>query len=82
MTHATTPALHADDRIATLEYTKVDAVADAPLQAAIDIFLPGLLAKVWFWFAKEEWVDAAIEMGVLRMIVSKLARMLTSTTTW
>lgn len=60
MPHTTAPALHADDRIATLEYTEIDAVADAPLQTAVDVFLPWLLAEVGLGFAEEEWVHAAV----------------------
>ena len=66
MTHATAPSLYADDRIPALKYTEVDAVADAPFQASIDVFLPWLLAKVWLWLAEEEWVDATIEVRILK----------------
>ena len=65
MAHAAAPPLHADDGIAALEHTEVNAVANAPFQAPINVFLPWLLAEVWLWFAKEERVDATIEMGIL-----------------
>lgn len=46
MAHSSPPALHANDRGALLEHTKLDGVHDAPSQTAINILLPWCRVEV------------------------------------
>ena len=67
MTHAASPALHTDNSIAFVEHTKLDRVHDAPFETLVDVFLPGhIFEALRLVFGKEEWVDAAVEVGVAR----------------
>jgi hypothetical protein len=65
MSHSTSPALHADNWIALVQYAEFDRIHDTPGQAAIHIYLPGDLVKVWLCFCKVEWIDAAVQVRVL-----------------
>lgn len=65
MAHSASPTLDTDNRIALVEDAESDGVGDAPLEAAIDVFLPRRLVEIWLFFVEEERVDAAVEVGVL-----------------
>jgi len=69
--HSASPALHADDGIALAENTELDCVHDAPLETAVDILLPWLRLEVWLCLREIEWVDAAVQVRVLRELASK-----------
>lgn len=70
MTHAASPTLHTDDRVADIEDAKVHCVLDTPLQPTVDVLLPRRLVEVWLRFVKEERIDAAVKMRVLRVHIS------------
>jgi len=65
MAHSTPPALNADHRIALTQDTEFDGVHDTPLQAAVNIFLPGLCAEVWLLFREDKGVNASVKVCVL-----------------
>ncbi len=67
--HAAAPALHADDGIALGEHAQPDGVGDAPLQALVHVLLPVDLIEVGLLVGEEEGIDAAIEVGVLSVLV-------------
>jgi hypothetical protein len=71
VTHATSPALHTDDGVATGEDTELDGVHDAPLETLVDIFLPRGLIEVRLLFVEEERVHSAVEMGILCQKLAK-----------
>jgi hypothetical protein len=62
----TPPALDADDSVALLEHTKLESVADTPLEALVDILLPGDGLEVGLLLVVVEGVDAAVQVGVAR----------------
>ena len=66
VTSSTPPSLHADDGFALSEHTKLDGVHDAPLQAAVDVFLPRFRVEVGLLLGEEERVDTAVEVRVLQ----------------
>lgn len=72
MSHSASPSLDTDDRVAFIENTELDRVHDAPLQTAINIFLPWRVVKVWLSFWKVEGIDTAVQMGVLSMSVYRI----------
>lgn len=57
---ATTPALDADDVIAPAENAELDGFADPPLETAIDILLPIILAEVGLLLWEDEGIDTTI----------------------
>lgn len=63
--HSSAPALDADNRVTGSNDLELETLVDAPLQTTIDVFLPDLDVEVWFLFGEIEWVDAAVEVGVL-----------------
>ena len=67
MAHSSSPALYTNNGVTLAENTKLDGIHDAPLQAAVNILLPWLRVEVWLLLREVEWVDAAVEMGVLHM---------------
>lgn len=68
---ATAPALDADDVVAPAQNAELDGFADPPLEAAIDILLPIILAEVWLLLWEDEGIDPTIQMGILSsMLVS------------
>lgn len=71
VTHAASPALHADDGIALAEDTELDGIHDAPLETAVDILLPWLRVEVWLCLVEVERVDAAVQVRVLPELVCK-----------
>jgi predicted TIM-barrel enzyme len=73
---ATTPSLDADDCIATVENLELHGIDDAPLQAAIDVFLPWDLAEVGLGFVEEDGVDAAVQMRVLTVMLGERSKRL------
>ena len=62
----TPPALDANDSIALLEHTKLESVADTPLETLVDILLPGNLLEVGLLFVVVEGVDTAVQVRVAR----------------
>jgi hypothetical protein len=62
----TPPALDTDDGVALLEYTKLEGVADTPLEALVDILLPRDLLEVGLLLVVVEGVDAAVQVRVAR----------------
>lgn len=66
VTHAAPPALDADDVVAFVEDAEADGLLDAPLETAVDVFLPDCRAEVGLLLGEEEWIHAAVEVGVLR----------------
>lgn len=68
---ATAPALNADDVIAPAQDAEFNGFADPPLEAAIDILLPIILAEVGLLLWEDEGIDTTIQMGILAsMLVS------------
>jgi hypothetical protein len=67
--HASSPALHADDWRTLLENTELDGVHDSPLQATINVLLPWLGLEVGLVFREVEWIYAAVQVGVLFVLV-------------
>lgn len=63
--HAAAPALNTHDRVLLVEDTQLQRLADAPLEAAVDVFLPRGLGEVGFLLVEVEGVDTTVEMGVL-----------------
>ena len=72
MTHSSSPALHTDHGIALVENTELDGVHDAPLQTTVNVLLPWLGVEVWLLLGEIEGVYAAIQMGVLRLLATKM----------
>lgn len=66
MPHATAPALNADDGVAAVQYTELDSVHDTPLEAAVDILLPGLGLEVGLLLVEQEGVHATVQVRILR----------------
>ena len=66
MAEATPPALDANDSIALLEHTKLESVADTPLEALVNILLPRDLLEVGLLLVVVEGVDAAVQVRVAR----------------
>jgi hypothetical protein len=66
VTHTTPPALNTDDRVAFGEDVQLDAFLDTPLEAVVHILLPVGLVEVRLALWEQEWIDAAVEVGVLR----------------
>jgi len=62
----TPPALDANDSIALLEHTKLESVADTPLETLVDILLPGNLLEVGLLLVVVEGVDTAVQVRVAR----------------
>ena len=71
MAHSSSPALHTDDRITLAKNTELDGVHDAPLQTAVNVLLPWLSLEVWLLLGEVEWVDAAVQVGVLLRLARK-----------
>jgi hypothetical protein len=69
--HSASPALHTDDGVTLAENTKLDGVHDTPLQTAVNVLLPWLGLEVWLLFGEVEGVNAAVQVGVLRMLAKK-----------
>jgi hypothetical protein len=63
---AALPALDADDVVAFVEDAEADGLLDAPLETAVDVFLPHRLAEVGLLLGEEERIHTAVEVGVLR----------------
>lgn len=68
MAHTTSPALHADDGVATVENLELHGVGDAPGETTVDILLPWNLVEVGLLLGEVEGIHAAIEMGILNYI--------------
>ena len=64
MAHAAAPALDTDNAVAFAEDAEFGGLADAPLETAVDVFLPVGAAEVRFGLGEAEGVDAAVEVGV------------------
>jgi hypothetical protein len=69
--HTTSPSLDTDDGVSLGEDTELDCVHNAPLQAAIDVLLPGLAVEVWLRLREVEGIDTTVQVGVLCMLVMK-----------
>jgi hypothetical protein len=63
--HSSSPALHTDDGVTLAKNTELDGVHDTPLQTAVNILLPWFGLEVWLLFGEVEWVNAAVQVGVL-----------------
>jgi hypothetical protein len=63
--HSSSPALHADNGITLAKNTELDRVHDTPLQTAVNVLLPWLGLEVRLLFGEVEWVNAAVQVGVL-----------------
>ena len=66
MAHAPAPTLNADNSIAFVQNAKLDGIDDAPLQAAINVFLPRCAIEVRFSLIEQEGVHATVEVRILR----------------
>lgn len=66
MAETTPPALNADDSVALLEHTKLESVADTPLEALVNILLPRDLLEVGLLLVVVEGVDATVQVRVAR----------------
>lgn len=73
---ATAPALNADDVIPPAQNAEFNGFADPPLEAAIDILLPIILAEVGLLLWEDEGIDTTIQMGILSSVLVSLAWML------
>lgn len=73
---ATAPALDTDHVVAPAQDAKLDGFANPPLEAAIDILLPIILAEVGLLLWEDEGIDTAIQVGILSSMLVSLARML------
>jgi hypothetical protein len=62
----TPPALDANDGVTLLEHTKLEGVADTPLETLVDILLPGDLLEVGLLLVVVEGVDTAVQVRVAR----------------
>ncbi len=71
MTPSAAPTLHGDDLIPLVEYPKADRFSNTPLQAKIHVLLPVRLVKVRLPSRVQEWINATIEMRILKQEVSK-----------
>lgn len=69
MSHAAPPALDTDHGVALAEHTKLDGIHNAPLQTAVNVLLPWLRLEVWLLLGEVEWVNAAIKVRVLLLLV-------------
>src|SRR4051812_815929 len=65
VTHATFPALHTHHSITLGQYVKAHGLTNSPSETAIDIFLPNCNTEIRLLLRKQEWVDTAIQVGVL-----------------
>jgi hypothetical protein len=63
--HAAPPTLNTDDGIALGKHPELDRVHDTPLQAAVDVLLPGAGVEVGLGFVKVEGVHSAVQVGIL-----------------
>lgn len=70
---ATPPALNADDVIAPAQNAEFNGFANPPLEAAIDILLPIILAEVGLLLWEDEGIDTTIQMGILSSMLVSLA---------
>jgi len=70
--HTASPALYTDNRLALTENAEVDGVLDTPLNTLVNIFLPWVRLEVGLLFGKVEGVDAAVEVGILGNVVSRI----------
>lgn len=66
MTHSTSPALHTNDRVALVENTQLDGIANAPLETLVNILLPWRGLEVGLLLIVVEGVDTTIQVGVAR----------------
>ncbi len=64
MSLAAAPALDTDNAVAFGEHAKLDGLADTPLQAFVDVFLPISVGEVRFRFGEHEWIDTAVKMSI------------------
>ncbi len=69
MSHSASPSLDTDDGVALVEDTELDRIHDAPLQTAVDIFLPRGAVEIRLGFGEVERIDTAVQVGVLSALV-------------
>lgn len=69
--HTATPSLDADDRVALVDDSELETVVDTPLEATVDILLPDLDVEVRLALGEVERPHTAVQVGVLKTIVSK-----------
>jgi len=65
VTHASSPSLYTDYRLALTENAEVDGVLDTPLDTLVNIFLPWVLLEVGLLLGEVEGVDATVEVRIL-----------------
>lgn len=63
---ASAPSLNADDEVALGNDFEFQTLSNTPFETTVDILLPDLDVEVRFLFGEVEWVDATIEVRVLR----------------
>lgn len=66
MAHTSPPALHTDNGIALAQNTELDSVHDAPLETAVDVFLPRGGLEVGLLLREEEGVYTTVQVRVLQ----------------
>lgn len=64
VTHSASPALHTHDGIAFIEHTELDGIHNAPLETAVNVFLPRSGLEVWLVLGEVEGIHATVQMGV------------------
>jgi hypothetical protein len=60
--HTTTPTLDAHHAVTLVQDTKLDGLADAPLQATVDILLPVDTTEIWLRLREMEWIHTAVQV--------------------
>lgn len=68
---ASAPALHADDAVAAVDNAQLHTLRNTPLQATVDVLLPGHNVEVRLRLRENERIHTAVEVRILRYTVSK-----------
>lgn len=70
VTHTAAPALDADNVVALVDNTELQAVGDGPLETAVDILLPDLDVEVGLALGEEEWPDTTVKVRILGSLLA------------
>lgn len=66
MTHSAAPALDANDIVALVDDTELEAVVDTPLEAAVHVLLPDLDVEIRLGLREGEGPNPTVQVGIPR----------------
>jgi len=72
--HAPPPALDTYNSVALGKHAELDRIHDTPLQAAVDVLLPGAGVEVRLVFVEVERIHAAVQVCVLSQLAQRIDR--------